>query len=81
MQIVIEIPEYVYEHAKEISEDDKDIVVAMDAIKCGTPLDKIRSEIMEFAKNPNFGDLSIGVGCGAMKALEIIDKYREESEK
>lgn len=44
-------------------------------------LDKIRSEIMEFAKNPNFGDLSIGVSCGAMKALEIIDKYREESEK
>ena len=43
--------------------------------------DKIRTEIEQFAKNPDFGDLSLGASCGAMRALEIIDKYKaEESE-
>ena len=43
-------------------------------------LDKIRSEIGKFAENPNFGDLSLGARCGAIKAIEIIDKYRKEQE-
>ena len=41
-------------------------------------LDRIRAEIEQFAKNPNFGDLSTGVSCGALKAIEIIDKYKAE---
>ena len=41
-------------------------------------LDKIRAEIEQFARNPNFGDLSLGASCGAIKALEIIDKYRSK---
>lgn len=45
-------------------------------------LDKIRAEIEQFAKNPDFGDLSLGASCGAMKAIEIINKYkRSEGEK
>jgi hypothetical protein len=44
-------------------------------------LDKIRAEIEQFAKNPDFGDLSLGASCGAMKAIEIIDKYKAESEE
>jgi hypothetical protein len=56
----------------------------------GTPLKKfdgrmekdvlcnIRAEIEQFAKNPNFGDLSLGASCGAMKAIEIINKYMAE---
>ena len=43
-------------------------------------LDKIRAEIEQFAKNPDFGDLSLGASCGAMKAIEIINKYKAESE-
>ena len=39
-------------------------------------LDNIRAEIEQFVKNPNFGDLSIGASCGAMKAIEIINKYK-----
>lgn len=41
-------------------------------------LDKIRAEIEQFAKNPDFGDLSLGASCGAMRALEIINKYIAE---
>ena len=41
-------------------------------------LDKIRGEIEQFAKNPNFGDLSTGASCGAVKAIEIINKYMSE---
>lgn len=44
-------------------------------------LDKIRDEIKKLAENPNFGDLSLGVSCGAMKVIEIIDKYKVESEE
>ena len=44
-------------------------------------LDKIRAEIEQFAENPNFGDLSIGASCGALKAIEIINKYKAESEE
>ena len=43
-------------------------------------LDKIRAEIEQFAENPNFGDLSLGASCGAMKAIDIINKYREGSD-
>lgn len=39
-------------------------------------VDKMMTEIEEFAKNPDFGDLSIGATCGAMRALEIINKHR-----
>lgn len=44
-------------------------------------LDKIRAEIMQFAENPNFGDLSLGVSCGAMKTIEIINKYRDKEQE
>lgn len=45
-----------------------------------TVFNKIKVEIKQLAENPNFGDLSLGVSCGAMKAIEIIDKYKVESE-
>lgn len=53
--------------SKKVCEHDKQMV-----------LDKIRAEIEQFAKNPNFGDLSTGASCGALKAIEIIDKYKAE---
>lgn len=40
MKIVIDIPEYIYEHAKEKSEDSNDEWDAMRAIANGTPLPK-----------------------------------------
>lgn len=43
-------------------------------------IDKIRAEIEKFAENPDFGDLSLGARCGAIKAIDIIDTYRAESE-
>ena len=44
-------------------------------------VDEIRVEIEQFAKQPNFGDLSTGASCGAMKALEIIEKHINGKEK
>ena len=38
-------------------------------------LEEIKAEIEQFAKNPNFGDLSTGASCGALKALDIINKH------
>ena len=58
--------------------------IAMEKVikqEVNTVLDKIRAEIEQFAENPNFGDLSLGVSCGVMKAIEIIDKYKAESEE
>lgn len=48
----------------------------INSIPASVSLDNITKEIEEFAKNPNFGDLSLGASCGAMRALEIINKHR-----
>ena len=67
MQIVIDIPEYVYEHAKAYSEDTKDNAIAMDAIKCGTPLPKGHGRLIDV------NDLLDRIG------LEDNDSNREEN--
>ena len=85
MQIVIDIDNELYQMCKDLH-GDADPVES--AIANGTPipkvqadmLAKIRAEIEQFAENPNFGDLSIGASCGALKAIEIIDKYKADSE-
>ena len=41
-------------------------------------LEEIKEEIMEYAKNPNAGDFSLGAGMGAMKAVEIINNRLED---
>lgn len=41
MKLIIDIPDYVYEHAKEYTEDSRDEGVVMDAIRKGAPLDEI----------------------------------------
>lgn len=48
------------------------------AIRAIEEWDAIEAEIYEFAKYPNFGDLSTGASAGALRALEIINKHLEE---
>ena len=38
-------------------------------------IDAINTEIEELAKHPAFGDLSVGVSCGAVRCLEIVNKH------
>ena len=48
MKIVIDIPQYIYEHAKEQSEDNNDEWDAMRAIANGTPLPKGHGDLVDF---------------------------------
>ena len=79
MKIVVDIPESILNtiQVDEMISREQLAVLQMHILN-GTPLDKIRDEIEQFAKNPDFGDLSIGASCGAMKAIEIIDMYKAE---
>ena len=45
MKLIIDIPYYVYEHAKEYTEDSRDEGIVMDAIRKGAPL--IKHQIAE----------------------------------
>ena len=47
MKIVIEIPKYVYEHAKENTEDSRDEGIAMDAIRGGIPLPEHYGDLVD----------------------------------
>lgn len=50
MKIVIDIPKYIYEHAKEQSEDSYDEWDAMRAIANGTPLPEHHGRIIDESK-------------------------------
>ena len=73
MQIVIDIPEHIYEHAKETTEDSRDEFDAMRAIANGTQQES-RSEI------PNTCGDAISRQA-AIEAIEALQRpiMREES--
>lgn len=50
MQIVIDIPDYIYDHAKEYSEDSRDERITMNAVKNGIPLPKGHGRIYDLDK-------------------------------
>ena len=52
-----------------------DVVEAEEEQEPMSVIENIKAEILEFAKNPNFGDLSDGASAGAVRCLEIIDKH------
>ena len=49
MRILIDIPDHVYEHAVESTEDSRDEGDAMRAIAEGMTLDDIKEQLKEFA--------------------------------
>ena len=77
MQIVIDIPEERYKHIQEEQWLPNRLLIEK-AIANGTPLDDLRAEIerlhyhpkLDFIKNDEVVDM----------ALDIIDKYKAESE-
>lgn len=79
MKIVIDIDEYDY---KLIQGNNCCGVLSYEiynAIKNGIPLDKIRAEIEHVKDNPLFGMVSKDTILEVI--LEIIDKYKAESEE
>ena len=70
MQIVIDIDE---DYVRIINKNGASNYPE-EVIKNGIPLDKIRTEILNFKEKCNASDY---LGCGI---LEIIDKYMAESE-
>ena len=44
-------------------------------------IDAIKADIEELSKQPDFGDLSVGVSCGAIRCLEMINKHIEGDAK
>jgi len=50
MKLLIEIPDYVYEHAKESSEDSNDEFIAIRAIENGTPIPDVNNLIQRLEK-------------------------------
>ena len=63
MKLIIDIPELDYECAKQRWVKGNDTHQMDYYISKGIPLDDVKAEIEQFAKNPNFGDLSIGASC------------------
>ena len=82
MQIVIDIPESIYETIKE--EEVGNVVYK--AIKNGTPLAKIRAEIEDYKSTIDNAISEDELKIEGMKeaytdCLEIIDEYKAESEE
>lgn len=87
MQIVIDIDENLY---TRLFDNGKTNVIDMRracvAIRKGTPLDKIRAEIEELDGKYVIGDYATYGEYSPkyvqlMEVLQIIDKYKEESEE
>jgi hypothetical protein len=81
MQIVIDISGSLYsyiskEDAVYFPDDGEEL---FEAVKNGTLLDKIRAEIVEDIEKYN--DIYDDTCHGLRMALDIIDKYKAESEK
>ena len=63
IKLLIEIPEHVYEHAKETSEDSIDETAAMRAIANGTPITD--GGICELCKCKEMGTMAVCFHCMA----------------
>lgn len=77
MKLVIDISEDDY---RKVQDGRASVSMMRKAIRNGTPLDKIRAEIEQTAKDyDKFADYRRIYGLWI--ALEIIDKYRAETEQ
>lgn len=77
MQIMIDVSEDDY---RKVQDGRASVSMMRKAIKNGTPLDKIRAEIEQIAKDyDKFADYRRVRGLWI--ALDIIDKYKAESEE
>ena len=72
MRLLIEIPEHVYEHAIETTEDSLDETTAMRAIANGTPITD--SGICDLCKRQEMGTIAVCFHCMAeLKGVSNAD--------
>ncbi len=81
----IKILEEIIDEGWLISDFDKCTAIdacemAIEALEQGSILDKARAEITNLADSDAYGDYQQGFNFGLMRAAQIIDKYRTESE-
>lgn len=80
MKILIEIPESVYEHAMESSEDSIDESKAMSAIRKGVPITQpqptVFDKIIDEIEQESFHDANGVIYCGFTRVCKIIEKYK-----
>ena len=78
MQIVIDVPDKVYEMVMNTGTYGCYRFNSTAAIRKGVPLDKIRAEVEEHAKI-NYA-LNVDRANALCWCLDVIDKYKAESE-
>lgn len=70
MKLLIDIPEHIYEHAKETTEDSRDEFDAMRAIANGLPI--MDGGICDLCKNQDLGTIAVCFHCTAtLKTLKV----------
>lgn len=80
MQVVIDIPDKIYEMVMNTGTYGCYRFNSTKAIREGIPLDKIKAEIMELQTYKMFeGEDTVYIECEDV--LQIIDKYNSESEE
>jgi hypothetical protein len=83
MQIVIDIPDRIYKINQNRRLNITDAEILEKAVRNGIPLDKIRAEIeQKIIKRPylNFKEWERCNNDTILEVLDIIDKYKAESE-
>lgn len=81
MKVLIEIPEHVYEHAKETSEDSIDETTAMRAIANGTPLPKGHGDLIDVNRKitvPLYDFEYDEYSEKTMTVLDALNKWSDE---
>lgn len=67
--------------AEEFEKDFKEIIELADkALEQGLVLDKARDEIADLADADAYGDVQQAFSLGLMRAVQVIDKHKAESE-
>ena len=77
MKLIIDIPEVFYEYCKA----QEDAIEIQLAVKNGIPLDDLRAEIEQNAYPIVHGVNNHEKGMTLYGILQIIDKYKAESEE
>ena len=67
--------------AEEFEKDFKEIMELADkALEQELVLDKARAEILDLADADAYGDVQQAFSLGLMRAVQVIDKHKEESD-
>jgi hypothetical protein len=81
MKLLIDIPEHIFEHAKETREDSNDKFNAMRAIAKGAPLPKRHGDLIDVNKKitvPVYDEQYEEWGEQTLTILEAVNKWSDK---